>query len=264
MPVSLFTDGLEPTNADATLWRFMEFWKFRNLIETGTLYFCRADKFADDETEGLPPEEYLPVLRLNPLDIKDRRKIDHHIGSIAQFRQGFFINCWYLGDDDTAQMWSGRGQDAVAICCRYSALKSALAALTDDAHLGLIRYGSAHLTGWNIMRFITTKRLRYEHEKEVRALLWIRDERDGINRHFDENNVPHQRPLMEPPNPQQGVVRSVNIQKLVSTIVVSPWAADSVLSDVERLVAEAGYSIPVQASELTLYRDLLPYDGRTA
>jgi hypothetical protein len=261
MPVNLFTDGLEPDNPDAPVWRFMEFWKFRSMIETGTLYFCRADKFAADESEGLPPEEYLPFLGLNKLDLIDRRKLDDEIGSIAQFRQSFFINCWYLGEDEAAQIWEGRGEDAVAIRCRYSALKSALAALSDDAYLGLIRYGSAHLTGWNIMRFITTKRLQFEHEREVRALLWIRDERDGINRHFDENNIPHDRPLLEPLNPQEGVVRPVNCETLIERVVLNPWAADSTRKELERLIATAGLPTPVQPSEFTRYRDLLPYSG---
>ena len=86
MPVSLFTDGLEPTNADATLWRFMEFWKFRNLIETGTLYFCRADKFADDETEGLPPEEVGRLL-VAPLEEMVVEDVGQWYGINRLFRQ---------------------------------------------------------------------------------------------------------------------------------------------------------------------------------
>jgi hypothetical protein len=262
MPVSLFTDGLEPKDPDATIWRFMEFWKFRSFIETGTLWFCRADEFAADPSEGLPPDRYLPMPGLNPLDIKDLREIDHHIGSLAQDRQTFFINCWYLGEDDTAQMWDGRGADAVAVRCRYGSLKNALDALSDEAFFGLVRYGSAHLTGWNVLRFITTKRQEYAHEREVRALLWIRDERDGMNRHFDENNIPHDRPLMEPPNPQKGVARPVDVQGLVSQIVLSPWAEDSLLAEVADIVAKRGYVIPIQESALTRYRHLLPYDPR--
>ena len=91
-------------------------------------------------------------------------------------------------------------------------------------------------------------------------MLWIRDERDGMNRHIDENNVPHDRPLMEPPNPQKGVARPVDVQTLVSTIVLSPWAPNSLLADVEQLLSRAGLSIPVVASELTPYRSFLPYD----
>jgi len=153
MPVSLFTGGLEPKDPDATIWRFMEFWKFRSFIETSTLWFCRGDEFTADGLEGLPPETYHPKPGLNPLDIKDRREIDNHIGSLAQDRQTFFINCWYLGEDDTARIWQGRGEDGVAIRCRYSALKAALDTLRDEAFLGLVRYGSAQLTGWNVLRF---------------------------------------------------------------------------------------------------------------
>jgi len=49
------------------------------------------------------------------------------------------------------------GKDGVAICSRYGLLKAALAALPDRAMLGLVRYGFDHV-GWNILRFITTKR----------------------------------------------------------------------------------------------------------
>ena len=198
MPVELFTDGLEPDDQDALIWRFMERWKFEDLLKSRDLYFCRADLF-NDESEGLPPEAYHPKPDMHPLDIRDRRDIDDATGTAAQFREAFFINCWYLFGDETAAMWKEYGGGGVAIVSRYSLLKSALASLKDEAYLGLIRYGVGHLTGWNIMRFITTKSERYAHEREVRALLWIRDELAGINRHFDENNIAHPRPLSEPP-----------------------------------------------------------------
>jgi hypothetical protein len=35
------------------------------------------------------------------------------------------------------------------------------------------------------LRFVTTKRLPYADEQEVRAILWIIDPYAGINRHFD-------------------------------------------------------------------------------
>lgn len=61
--------------------------KFRDLMTTGELYFCRADLFTNDVREGLPPEEYLPAFGLHPLDVLDRQQLCHHIGSDAQFRK---------------------------------------------------------------------------------------------------------------------------------------------------------------------------------
>src|SRR5262245_47187572 len=156
MAVELFTDGLEPSDESAVIWRFMEMWKFRDLIQTGEPHFTRADRFSD-ESEGLPPEDYLHVLGLHPLDIQG---LNHCIASIAQHREGFFINCWQLFEEETAAMWKVYGNGGVAICSRYNLLKCVLSECDGRPHLGLVRYGSAHLTGWNVQRFISTKRLK--------------------------------------------------------------------------------------------------------
>jgi hypothetical protein len=75
-----------------------------------------------------------------------------------------------------------------------------------DVHLGLVRYGTKHLTRYNTMMFITTKREEFANDREVRAMLWIRDNYAGTNRHYDINNFPHPRPLTAPdPAPRKGV-----------------------------------------------------------
>ena len=258
MVVEAYPDQLEPENPDAVIWRFMKMEKFRDLLATGELYFCRADLFPD-ESEGLAPEEYLPMLGLNPLDLRDRQELDHHIGSDAQFRESFYISCWHLLRDETCKMWKEYGDDGVAICSRYRLLKSALDAMRDRAFLGLVRYGSNHLTGWNLFRFITTKRMEYANEGEVRALLWITDPLAGINRHFDTDNRAHSRPLTPPPDRVlKGHRRRVDLQALVTGIVVTPWASSTTFDEINQLVRNNGYAIPVQPSELTRYREFLP------
>ena len=259
MTVETYPDQLEPENQDTVIWRFMNMKKFRDLISTGELYFCRADLFSD-ESEGLPPEEYMPILGLNPLDLRDRQKLDDSIGSDAQFREAFYISCWHLLREETCKMWEEYGENGVAICSRYRLLKSALDAMGDRAFLGLVRYGWRHLTGWNLLRFITTKRIKYGDEREVRALLWIIDPYAGINRHFDIDNRAHSRPLTPPPPDRvlDGHRRKVDLQTLVTGIVVTPWASSTNLDEINQLVKSNGYAIPVQPSALTRYRDLLP------
>src|SRR5690242_16805001 len=200
MPVELFPDGVEPKDSDAAIRRFMEMWKFCDLIKAGELLFNRADLFPQDEAEGLPPEEYEGVLGLNAMDLRDSQEIAHTVGSIAEFREGYYINCWHLFIEETAKMWKQYGNEGVAICSRYSLLKSALAGLDDRAFLGLVRYGSKHLTGWNLLRFISTKRQQYADDREVRAVIWIPDQLAGGNRHFDDSNIAHHRPLTPAPD----------------------------------------------------------------
>jgi hypothetical protein len=260
MAVENYPDQLEPIDQEAVIWRFMKMEKFRDLMASGELYFCRADRFPD-ESEGLPPEEYLPILRLNSLDLRDRQEIDNSIGCLAQFREAFYINCWHLYREETFSMWKEYGEDGVAISSRYSLLKAALDTMDDRSFIGSIRYGWKHLTGWNVLRFITTKRMKYADEKEVRAFLWIVDPLAGINRHFDADNRPHRLPLT-PPSPDRvlaGQRRTVDLQALITGIVIAPWASGETVDEIHRLVSYRGYVIPVCHSAFTRYRELLPY-----
>lgn len=171
MSVSLFTDALEPDDQQAVVWRFMDIEKLTNLVTTSELFFCRADLFKDDEREGLPPEDYFPVSGMHRLDVRDAVELNNHVGSLAQFRQAFFISCWCLMGEETGTMWNKFAKDGVAISSQYRSLKAALASLEDDVLIGQIRYGSNHLTGWNVHRFITTKRLEYAQEREMRTAI---------------------------------------------------------------------------------------------
>jgi hypothetical protein len=237
MTVETYPDQLDPESQDVAIWRFLKMAKFRDLMATGELYFCRADLFKNDEREGLPPAKYLPaLLGLNLLLLRDRQALDHQIGSIAQFRESFYISCWHLFRNETDKMWKEYGEDGVAICSRYRLLKSALDAMDDRAFLGLVRYGAKHLRGSNVFRFIMTKRVDYKDEQEVRATLWIMDPLAGINRHFDIDNRAHSLPLTPPPDRVlAGHRRRVDLQALITGIVVTPWASAATFDEVNRL-----------------------------
>ncbi len=247
----------------ATIWRYVAFWKLEDLLQTGQLNLRRADKL-DDEGEGLPglpPAEYERVLNLSRYDLRDRRERDNDIGCIAQFRQAFYVNCWHLHTEETARMWAQYGKDGVAIVSRYDLLKSALQGLPDKVMVGLIRYGTKHLVGWNVVRFVTTKRESYAPEQEVRAMLWLTDSGDGINRHFDSSNRPQDRPISDPPPTlPEGTRRNIDVASLVTEVVVSPFAPIGRLSEVRALLAATGVVANVRKSALTSYSSLLPTD----
>lgn len=122
MPVSTFVDDPEPMDPRSSIWRYIEFWKLQDLVQTGQLYFRRSDKLKD-EHEGLPPSEYERVLKLSTFDLNDIQERDHRIGSLAQFRQSFYVNCWHLHIEETATMWARYGKEGVAIVSRYDLLK---------------------------------------------------------------------------------------------------------------------------------------------
>jgi len=258
MPIQPYIDCLEPAE-DAVIWRFIDMMKFRDLMANEELYFRRADLFSD-ESEGLPPEEYaLPLLGLNPYDLNDQQKLNHQIGSIAQFRESYYISCWHLFRDETLKMWEGHAKDGVAICSQYGLLKSALDGMGDVAHLGLVRYGIKHLTGWNVLRFITTKQMQHAGECEVRAFLDIPDPLASGNRHFDENNRAHRTPLIPPHEwVSEYKRRRVDLKALITGIVVSAWASEEVAEEVKLWVKVKHHSCTVQPSELARHKTFIP------
>jgi hypothetical protein len=261
MPIEDYVGQVEPEDRDAVIWRFLSMEKFRNLMETSELYFCRADLLSD-KREGLPPREYLATFGLDPLDLNDRRELVHHLGSDAQFREGFYVSCWHLFREETCRMWKTYGNEGVAITSRYQLLKSSLDSLSDRGFIGLVQYDPNHMLGEcaNLFRYITTKRSEFAHEREVRAFFWIPDQSASGNRHLDQNGRVNSLPVTPPPAyVLNGQRRRVDLQALVVDIVVSPWASSADVGQVKNLVSNAGYSIPVRESELSPYVALLPW-----
>jgi hypothetical protein len=260
MPVQLFTDGIEPEDPDTPILRFMERWKFEDLL-TGRMYFRRADLF-EDESEGLPLDEYWQTLNLNRYDLNDIQERNRHLGFDAQVRQSYFIACWYRGLNERVRMWRSYAKDdGVAVCSTYARLKAALDALAaeDKAMLGLIRYGNAHLAPGrvNLMINVSTKQLKYADEEEVRAMLWLVDAHESGNRHIDPDNRYHPRPIY-PTGQPEGVHRPVDLQSLVTGIIVAPFAQAGAVQQTEEMIRNVGYAFPVIPSALTSGASLLP------
>lgn len=260
MPVTTFVDDPEPTDPSSSIWRYIEFWKLKDLVQTRQLYLRRSDKL-EDEHEGLPPSEYERVLNLSRLEFNDIRERDHVIGSLSQFRQSFYVNCWHLQIEETATMWARYGKDGVAIVSRYDLLKQVLHPLPDKVMVGLIRYGTKHLTGWNIIRFVITKREKYSSEREVRAMIWLTDTGDSMNRHFDLTSRPHDRPIYDPPSTlPEGISREIDVAFLITEVVISPFAPAGRLAEIRDLLSDTGIAGSVRESTLTSYSLRIPTD----
>lgn len=240
MPIEPFRFISEPEDPEAVIWRFMDFWKFEDLITTNELYFSRSDQL-DDHNEGLPPHGVAPDLGLNPLDLRYTVQLNALLADIRRHRESFFVNCWYLAVKPSAAMWKEYGEKGVAIASRCSLLKSALDAGKDRAFLGVIRYGAGHLRGnrFNLTLFIFSKGPEFAHENELRALLYFPDQfRNDAQLTGPPANVAKFKRLQ------------VALSSLITEIQVSAWATDATFSEVNRLVAEKHLTAPVRWSDL--------------
>jgi hypothetical protein len=172
---------LQPNDNNAYIWRFIDLPNFLDLITTSTLYFCRGDKFADPY-EGMMPDEYVDSVRRGGSNIGSVQK---QIRMFDYYRAEFYMNCWHMSPHESAAMWKlYAGTDAgIALKSTYSRLQRAFEHRSERYFLGLANYDSSTVFGpTNAFKFIMWKRKAFEHEKEVRALVWKLDEKSSTVR----------------------------------------------------------------------------------
>src|SRR5437867_4240607 len=153
---------------DAVICRFMDFKKFRDLFANEELYLRRVDLFKEtDPQEALPSDRYARAVRsLRQYDLHDELTLNDDQAFLRQNSEAYFINCWQLFEGETLDMWKTYG-NGVAVFSRFDFLKFAVAKMLDDIFLGIVHYGEKDMTGYNLIRFLYTKRRCFLKEREL-------------------------------------------------------------------------------------------------
>ena len=158
--------------ANAVLWRYMDFAKLVNLLESEALHFVRADMF-EDPLEGAWSEAGITILNEQSQDVQPGYGRNFRNPTT---REMMFVSCWHRNDHESAAMWRLYSQDGlgVAIKCSYSKLANALNQSPIAIFASMVQYSDyatnpiAMWGGWT-WPFLN-KRLSFEHEREFRAL----------------------------------------------------------------------------------------------
>src|SRR2546425_1600566 len=141
-----------PRDPSVKIWRYMNYAKFECMLQKGSLYFHRADKF-DDPLEG-------HYTNANP-SIEDMW-IAHQIanfgfgakpGSEVELRVAYrrmldvvhadkmetFVNCWHMNERESPTMWSEYATDDSAVCIQ-STFQLLRHLLPEQCFFGGVRY----------------------------------------------------------------------------------------------------------------------------
>ena len=235
-PVSLF---LPPAEAEAKVWRYMDFTKFVWMFEEKGVFLSRIDKL-DDPFEG----SFSPVNQeLRPLV----RKYLHLTGSfsvteiVEKLREWIGASCWHVSNHESAGMWKlyARTEEAVCIQTTYERLA---AILPSDARIGMVRYVD-YQKQWipesNPLAPFIFKRLSFEHEQELRILKPLGDlEALQSKRSVPKNNL-------------GGELIRCDLKQLIEAVHIAPNAPAWFETLVERVVDRYwGSAIPVKRSRL--------------
>jgi len=196
---SEYLDMLDP---DETIYRYMDFAKFANLLQTGKLHFHQAADFGDRFEGSVPKiiEEARELEYERAAEAGEIRPEGHEIHAEINkcLRRFTYLSCWHLKEDESVAMWEqyGGSDRAVAIRTTVGNFSRALTADEDDydiyfAEVDYRPYSSEHESAPEIDdidinelddRFFITreahslvpfvyKRKGFEYEEEMRAII---------------------------------------------------------------------------------------------
>jgi hypothetical protein len=174
-----------PEDDEIKIWKYMDFTKLISLLETGCLFFSRADSF-DDPFEGSYPRNNVEFRKSVPKEL-DEESQEHFLKVINNTKDTnkywpryTAISCWHMNEFESAAMWSLylKSDEGIAIQSSYSKLKKS-----------------------------------FEHESELRAVMLKKPISSG-EIDFKEETI----------KKGGGVLIKVNIEELIDKIYVAPNA----------------------------------------
>jgi len=158
---------IEQPSDDTVIWRYMDLWKFRDLLHRSSLFFPQL-KEMEDKWDGI-------LRSFDPTDSKflKRYKATIFANSPIGYRSTTVISCWHMNDYESAGMWEAyvTSKKGVAVKTTVGNLKKSL--LTGP--IVALEYGKVKYIkdnepppdriDWKIAFF---KRIYYEFEREFR------------------------------------------------------------------------------------------------
>lgn len=204
------------------LWRYVELYKFEDIITNKRLHYSRLDQFIDNlegqtSFTGKRAIASIPNLsreqKLTSLKMYNKRMQNN--------RQNSFACCWHINDRINYSLWQKYGSE---ICIKTSASrleieleKTKIPFLNEP-----VQYFDEPYFNQNAYWFPALfKRNDFNHEKEFRSIIFVK----GFDLKFGKIKI--------------------NPQKLISKIYIHPDKPKAFYLEIKKMVRENGMDIPV-------------------
>ncbi len=206
----------------------MDFAKFIRMIETESLWFSSVDRVEDPLEFLLTDAEMATMQSLCLGESSLSRTNANEYSKIPQWmRDTAFINCWRAGNGESLAMWDlyGKGSGIVAVKSSIGALKDVLSGTKGPIRIAQIRYidWDSEALPHDPLQLCARKDKSYEHEAEVRAIIWRQDNERWVDEITDKTT--------------HGIPIPVDIRKLFTEVVVGPregpWVGD-LMKDIKK------------------------------
>ncbi|HVY05178.1 MAG TPA: hypothetical protein VHB46_04305 [Burkholderiales bacterium] len=228
---------------DSIIWRYMDFSKYVDLISTREMFFCRSDLLGDP-FEGSSTEKHherrIEEIRRQANDFQ--REVTMYVIAGMDYRKYVYVNCWHMSEYESAALWRLylKSDEGIAIQSTRNFLSSAVSGNKYgvwSVPVKYIDYFNDDPPMPTRMAAFRYKRKSFEHEKELRAIVYA-----------DVNDETGNR--LEPPA-TNGVRVNTNLERLITAIHLAPTAPDWLYDLTLRITRKFQIDAPVLRSSLT-------------
>lgn len=223
--------GVITPNRDLIIWRYMDLWKFLDIVDNKKLYLARTDTF-EDTFEGRVANRKVRDLDNNhPL-----KKIDDC--SEFALKKQTYISCWTCNEDEDYALWKiySNYKSAVAIKTTVGKLIDSISDEKSIQRIGVINYfdrSSGYIFRGNTYQLFFEKRKYFLFESEIRVLTEIM---------FENHEELLKLPL--------GNSIDIKPEILITEIYLAPLADVNFKSLIELKLKELNLKIPVKFSNI--------------
>lgn len=226
---------------ETTVWRYIDFTKFVDLITSKKLFFCRSDNF-EDPFEGL-------------FRLKDFETTKAMFDNQSITKKFYFLNCWHINENQSDAMWKIflKTNNGIAIKSTIGNIINSLKETKDEVYISEVYYRDFDKVTFNDLmlesqnrRFdsrggsvnqFNYKRISFEHEKELRL-------------YYIDTPIPHAIKNGSPREPIEKKYIDVDLSELIQEIVIAPFADEWFQEMVERLLQELNLNFTTTQSSL--------------
>jgi len=211
------------------LWRYMDFAKFVQMMESRSLWFARVDQL-EDPLEATHTDAEITGLR----KYLQGKRAEELINMFRIAKRELYINCWRAGSEESLAMWDlyGKGSGIVAIKSSVGRLAEAISNCPQPIYISKVKYINWNAAPGldNVLVACSRKDLSYRHESEVRAIILRASQR------------PHSKHEL-------GISLPVKPERLITEVMVGPREPAWTVNLVERVVARYGLKGKVVPSD---------------
>lgn len=197
------------------LWRYMDFWKFLNLITTSKLYFPNVTMLGD-QYEGRIPEKIYQMMIAEYIRSGKTEQMAKELRSFIEneLRPKTLVSSWSANHKESFALWKMYSKDKLGIAIKtdYESLVKAFEPSSEDIYIGEVMYYDDkkpyYKIGNTFFSFLV-KNNYYDFESEVRCVAEVSHSED-----FTYKNI------------------EVNLNELIKELYVSPLAEKTGLLEI--------------------------------